>query len=142
MHGSREFFFVKGEFSPQFPPACSQRAVRLSLVPQCPRGAVSSAPPPPPPQSSCSGPHGGDCVLPVLKTLNWQWNLMYCYVHSRIRFSHYSFHTTYTKNERGDSALEPEHTTRVARIGQYGRPVILLDTSDIYATKRITLKYD
>jgi hypothetical protein len=29
---------------------------------------------------SC-GPRGGDSVLPVMKTFNWQCNLFYCYIH-------------------------------------------------------------
>jgi hypothetical protein len=65
--------------------------------------------------SSC-GPRDGDTVLPILKTLNWQWNLFYCYIYFAIYIYHYSANTMpYTKHESENNVLTPQHTICVGR---------------------------
>jgi hypothetical protein len=78
--------------------------------------------------SSC-GPRGGDSVLPVLKTLIWQWNLFYCYIHLSLLCEHDSLHKKWTGehyiNTTAHNMCWSEWFKPCTQNGQYCRPALV-----------------
>jgi hypothetical protein len=64
------------------------------------------------PTSSLCSTWWGLSILPVLETLNWHWNLFYCYMYLYSITHHYSVNAiSYTKNEWWNIVLT--HSTQL-----------------------------